>query len=620
MKPTASMPTPTHQHAPSVQPEPANAPIRWSEIGQLAWQQKPALIRAHGIAILAALLSVPIPLLLPMLVDEVLLHQPGVSIEWLQRVFPESWHGPLLYIGAISLLTILLRLATLLLNVWHGQQFTRIAKHLSFVIRARLLRSLPRLSIAEYETLGSGKMQTLLMQDVDTLDQFISVSLSRLLVSLLSILGAAVVLLWMHWPSALFILLLNPLLVYGSSRLGKTVKDLKQRENAAIGQFQQRLADVLDNLYGLRAARRQEFYQQQLHQSAAQVRDQATAFAWQSDAASRLSFTLLLLGFDLFRGLAMLMVVHSNLSLGEMFAVFGYLWFLMGPVQDVVNIQYAYFAANAALTRVNRLFALEQEPEFPAQQSVFQAGHAVSVELQAVDFAYQGEQQVLKSLSLRLEAGEKVALVGLSGGGKSTLVQLLLGMYRPQAGQIRFNGVPVEQLGYDAVRQHIGAVLQAPMLLNASLRENLCLGQTLPDARLWQVLREAELDDVVKQLPDGLDSQIGRQGIRLSGGQRQRLALARLWLSDPALVILDEASSALDSQTEQRIHQRLQAFLANRTCLIIAHRLSAVKQAERILVFDDGQIVEQGQHQQLLDQQGLYSRLYTEPSPLLPRS
>lgn len=585
-------------------------PIHWQQIGALAWQRRTALFKAHLIAILSAVLSVPIPLLLPVLVDEVLLHQPGWSVHSMQWLFPASWHGPTLYIAAISLLTMGLRLLTLALNVWQAQQFTLLSKQISFMLRQRLLQFLPRLSIAEYETLGSGTMQTLLLQDVDTLDQFISASLSRLLVSILSIIGAGAILLWMHWPSGLFILLLNPLLVYLTSRLGKQVKQLKQRENAAISQFSQRLADVLDNLYGLRVANRQSHYQQLLQNSAAQVRDQACAFAWRSDAASRLSFTLFLLGFDIFRGLAMLMVALSDLTLGQMFAVFGYLWFLMGPVQEMVNIQYAYFAANAALGRINAVFLRQTEPDWPALAQPFTPGQAAHVELHNIHFAYQDELPVLKNLSLTLKPYEKVALVGLSGGGKSTLVQLLLGLYQAQSGQIRINGVAIEQIGYPQLRQQIGVVLQQPLLFNASLRENLCLGQDYSDQRLWQVLAQAQLSELVSQLPQGLDSQIGRQGLRLSGGQRQRLALARLWLGDPALVILDEASSALDAQTEKLIHQQLEPFLAQRTCLIIAHRLSAVKQADRILVFDDGQIVEQGQHQQLLAQQGLYSRLY----------
>jgi len=200
--------------------------------------------------------------------------------------------------------------------------------------------------------------------------------------------------------------------------------------------------------------------------------------------------------------------------------------------------------------------------------------------------------------------------VGASGGGKSTLVQALLGLYPTASGEIYYGDVPVQAIGWDTVRDNVGVVLQHPVLFNATVRDNLCMGREYDDARLWQALEIAQLKSVVEEMPQGLDTLVGKGGVRLSGGQRQRLAIARMVLTEPKVVILDEATSALDTQTEREVHRALADFLRGRTTLIIAHRLSAVRQADRILVFENGRVVEEGDHDSLMAQAGLYHKLY----------
>ncbi len=570
------------------------------------------LVAANIIAILGALTAVPVPLLIPLLVDEVLLDQPGPAVALMNQLFPESWHGPVLYILAVLALTLLLRLFTLVFNVWQTREFTIIAKDVIFNIRRTLLRRLERFSMAEYETLGSSTVASHLVTDLDSIDQFVSQTTSKFIVAVLSVVGTAIVLLWVHWQLALFILFLNPAVIYLTTVFGRRVKRLKARENSAYQAFQESLAETLDAIQQIRASNRERHYVQRVIDAASTIRDRSATFTWKSDAANRLSFMVFLFGFDIFRALSMVMVLFSDLSIGEMLAVYAYLWFMMTPVQEILGIQYSYLAAKAALTRINQLMDIGLEPRYPNELDPFKGNQTVSIRVENVSFRYGEGPLVLDKVNLVISAGEKVALVGASGGGKTTLVQILLGLYLPEQGQVCFNEVPVNQIGLDVVRDNVATVLQHPALFNDTVRNNLTLGRPATDEELWRALDVAQLSTVVRELPDALDTLVGRNGIRLSGGQRQRLAVARMVLSDPKVVILDEATSALDTTTEQRLHLAMREFLRGRTTLIIAHRLSAVRQADRALVFEGGSIVEQGSHDELMRSEGLYASLYRD--------
>ncbi len=581
----------------------------WRYILSIALQHKKQLISAHLIAIFATVVSVPVPLLMPLLVDEVLLNKPATVVQIVNAISPIEWQSPLLYICAVLVLTLFLRFLALVLNVLQSRQFTLIAKDIVFRMRPELVGHLQTISMTEYESLGSGTVSTYFVKDLDTIDNFVGTTVAKLLVAVLTVAGTAAILLWMHWQLGLFILLLNPVVIYFTRVVGSNVKHLKAKENSAYEIFQQSLTETLEAIHQIRASNREKHYCEQLVNLALTVKNNSSAFAWKSEAASRFSFLIFLFGFDIFRACAMLLVFYSNLTMGQMLAVFGYLWFMMSPVQEILNIQYAFFSAKGALTRINKLTALRQEPRYPHQKNPFLNKKTVSVSVENLHFSY-GDKKILNGIQLHINAGEKVALVGASGGGKSTLIQVLIGLYSTTSGKILFNGVPIEQIGLDVVRENVVTVLQNPILFNDSIRANLTLGKKATDKELWHALEIAQLAGTVKELPQGLDTVVGRGGMRLSGGQRQRLAIARMVVANPKVVILDEATSALDSETEFKVHEALQEFLQNRTTIIVAHRLSAVKQANHVYVFEDGEICEHGKHETLLENKGLYAKLY----------
>ena len=577
--------------------------ISFNLLYKLVLQHKKKLFKANLIALLATLISIPIPLLIPLLIDEVVLKQSGGLLATLTFLFGE--YSPLGYIFLTLFVTIVLRFGFFISSVLAHYTFTEIAQDITFTLRKKLLLHLKNVAMYEYETLGSGTVSSKLVSDMQTLEGFIGSALSRSVVSVLTLIGVAAVLLMIEWRLGLLILVLHPAVVILTQLISRRISKYKKEENRSISKFQNALIETLDLFGQIRASSKENEFIEKNIQNARTLRDETAAFTKKSFAAERFSFTLFLSVFELFRAIGLVLVLSSDLSIGLMFALFGYLWFMMTPIQDLLSLQYAYSNASAALERLNKLFDLETEPVSVANKNPFTSKSA-SIKVEHLNFSYSSTQNVLKDINLDIKSGSKVALIGPSGSGKTSLAKILSGFYSPKDGNLIFNGVPLSEIGLDTLRQNLFVVLQQPVLFNDTLRFNLTMGDKYTDAKVFKALEIAQLLDFIQKMPNKLDSIVGKDGVRLSGGQKQRLSIARMILSNPSVVIFDESTSALDVHTETDLFEALSDFLKDRTIITIAHRLSTVQNSDYIYVMKDGQIVQEGEPEELVKEEGEY--------------
>lgn len=576
--------------------------FRW--LFDLAKEYRRELVLGNIIALLATLVSIPIPLLIPMMVDEVLLEKRGFIVDFIDRF--GSVGEPLLYIAIVLAVTIALRFVFYALSVISQKFFIKLSQELSFALRKRALLHLERVSMASYEALGSGKVITHLITDIDTIEQFLSSALSKLIIAIATLVGVAVVLIWINPLFGVLILIFQPLIMLLTKKISQKVGVLKKEQNKTIGEFSDNLTQMCDLFGQIRASNKERSFIDSAIKKSQNLRQKASNFTYEALKAERFSYTVFLSGYEIFRAFGLVMVLYSDLTIGMMFGVFGYLWFMMTPIQDMITLQYSYANALNAMSRLNELFALPLEP-VRSGKSKLSNDKPLSISTKNLSFGYSDEL-ILKDISIDIKSGSTVAIIGSSGSGKSTLSQLLVGFYPPTSGEIYYDGISYRDLGLSEIRDHIFVVLQSPMLFNDTLRFNLTMGEDIDVETIKKALKIAQLDGVVAELSNGLDTQVGKFGVRLSGGQRQRLSIARMIIANPEVIIFDESTSALDVHTEESLFRDLTEFLSEKTVILIAHRLSTINHADYIYVLENGVVVEEGSFSELSSVDGHFKR------------
>ena len=563
---------------------------------------KKELILGNFFALISTLLTVTIPLFIPMLIDELLLHkEPKLTALVAKYIEPMSLVG---YVVFFLILTIIMRFLGVIFSNLQVKMLLSVSKDISYKLRQRAIEHLKRVALKEYERFSPGAITSKLVTDIETVDTFIGTTVGKLIISILILIFTSIILLIINWQLALFILITNPIVVFFTAKMARKVGKLKKEQNRSIEQFQEELNDTLELFNQIKAVNKEDYFFSRVLQKAKILKIKSILFGYKSDRALRISFFTFLSGYELFRSVSILAVAYSNLSIGLMLAIFGYLWIMMTPTQDVISFQYALFNAKASCKRINDIFNLKQERDVKNPINPFK--NSVSIELKDLSFAYEADRLVLKDLNLKIESLSKCAIVGPSGSGKSTLANVIAGFYDPSSGDLLYNNTSYQHILPKTIRENIYLILQHPKLFNDTMRFNLTLGKEYPDELIKKALKIAQLDKVVANLKDGLDTIVGKDGVKLSGGQRQRVAIARMVLENPKVVIFDESTSALDIHTEANLFKELKEFLKDKTVITIAHRLSTIEQAEYIFVLEDGVLVDRGTPNELLSKDSGY--------------
>ena len=578
-----------------------NKEITLRTIFKLILDKQPALIYGQIITLVAILVSIPIPLMLPVMVDEILLGKPAEFVQSIDYFLGST--TAFYYITIVTIAVVFLRLIYYFLGVLTTKVFTKISKYVTFMIRERLINHLKVTSMNEYETLGSGAITSNLVTDVNTLDNFIITTVSKLVSSVLTLVAVGVVMIMIDPILGILILVIQPLIMLFSKKMSSIVGVLKKNENKAIEKFQENVSETLE-LYGqIKASNKEDNFFSRSIEHAKKVQTTSNEYGYKSVAYEKLSYTIFLVMFEVLRASGLLLVAYSDLSIGMMFAMFGYIWFIMTPVQDILTMQYSYASAKSALKRINKILSLKQEGSADKRLNAKE----VQISLKDLNFSYSNEKPILKNISLDISSGSKIALIGASGSGKTTLAQVISGFYEKRSGSLTYNGIKIEDLDKSSLREKIFLVLQMPILFNSTLRFNITMGdESISDMEIFKALEIAQLSEMIDAMQEGLDTIVGRHGIRLSGGQRQRLSIARMIIANPSVVIFDESTSALDVHTEAKLYSALRETLKDKTVITIAHRLSTVKSADMIYVLESGCIVQRGTHEELEDEEGHY--------------
>lgn len=487
---------------------------------------------------------------------------------------------------------------------------TSVAQWVSHDLRRALYHHIQRLSLAYHDKKRTGDLISRITSDIDTVQDFISQVLLGLLVNVLTLGGMLAVMFYLNWRFTLIALSVAPALfivVYSfTRRIKKAARDVRKNE----GEIASIASEVLSSIRVVQAFTRESYEQQRFEQQSLETVESALAARSLKAKLTPLVEVIVAGGTCLVLWYGVRLVLADEITSGSLLVFFLYLGKMYKPMRDLSKMTDTISKTQVGYERIREVIDTDREI-----RNLPGARHAPhfkgKIEFSHVDFGYEDRPLTLKDVNLKLEAGQIGALVGPTGAGKTTIASLIARFYDPTKGQVKIDDQDVRRYKLRSLRQQISFVLQESLLFRASVWQNIAYGR--PEASRQEIIEAARLanaDEFIVNLPEGYDTMVGERGVTLSGGQRQRIAIARAIIRRSPILILDEPSSGLDAASEELVFEALRRLMEGKTSLVIAHRLATIQQADVIFVIDQGTVVQQGTHRELIKSGGLYAELY----------
>jgi len=509
-----------------------------------------------------------------------------------------------LLIGAFFAATLL---GAVRMNVMHilGQRFV-------YDLRVKLYEHLQRLSLSYFESNETGDIMSRVSNDVNTVEDMVVHGTDEVVSNILTVVGTIIILMYMNWRLALTGLWPLPIFVVSLIIFARYIRPLYRKIRDDLGDINAELQENIAGISVVKAFGREEHELERFRNWSREYYQANVRAIWLwTTFFPFIGFLTSMSSVGvLWYGAGPSIAGNSVASAGDIVMFLGYLMRFYGPVGGLIRIYDMFNRALAALARIFQIF--DEVPEIEdAPDAVTLEQVTGEVLLDTVSFKYKTGEVVLKDITVHAEPGETVALVGRSGAGKTSVINLIPRFYDPLEGRVLVDGHDVRQVTQQSLRQHIALVLQETFLFSGTAKENIAYGRL--DATEEEILaaaKAANAHQFIMELPDEYETQIGERGVKLSGGQKQRIAIARAILADPSILILDEATSLVDTEAEQEIQQALEGLMQGRTVFVIAHRLSTGRNADKIVVIEGGEIAEEADHETLMEQNGLYAEMY----------